>query len=360
MSVDGGIAFRGPGDCAYDLVALGEVMLRLDPGPDRIRSASTLRVHEGGGEYNVAGALSSCFGLRTAIVTALVDNEVGHLIDGLMRRSGVDVSWRRWLPFDGVGRAARNPLNFTERGFGVRGPLGVSDRGHSATGLMEPGEIDWERLFGELGVRCLHTGGIFAALSPSTAAVAEEAMRAARRHGTRVSYDLNYRPSLWQASGGPRAAAELNDRLLPHADVVIGLHAPGSVPPGAELDAAKLEQALAAFVERYPEIACVAATRRSVQSASRNGWSAVAWSRPGGVVESTHRGDLEILDRVGGGDGFAAGFMYGLLTDLGVGRALDYGTAHGALVMTTPGDRSSACLADVRALAELEASGFRR
>ena len=154
----GPVVFRDPADCEFDLVALGEVMLRLDPGDGRIRVANAFTAHEGGGEYNVARALASCFGLRSAVVTALVDNEVGHLIDGLIRRGGVDVSMRRWLTFDGVGRTARNPLNFTERGFGLRHPRGVSDRGHSAASTLKPGDVDWDRLFGEAGIRCFHTG----------------------------------------------------------------------------------------------------------------------------------------------------------------------------------------------------------
>ena len=354
------IPFRARDECAYDVVALGEVMLRLDPGEDRIRTAHEFRVHEGGGEYNVARALSSCFGLRAAIVTALVENEIGHLLDGLIRRGGVDVGFRHWLPFDGVGRAARNPLNFTERGFGARSALGVSDRGHSAASLLRPGEIDWEHLFGELGVRCLHTGGIFTALSPSTAAVAEEAMLEARRFGTAVSYDLNYRPSLWRDSGGLRAARELNDRLLPLVDIVIGVQGLDTAesPSVPELDGIK--RAIAELGDRYPRLACAAVTRRIVHSASCNDWSAVGWSRHAGLVRGHDRERVEILDRVGGGDGFAAGFLYGLLGGFELQRALDYGTAHGALVMSTPGDTSSATLQDVVELADATTNVFLR
>ena len=342
------IGFRPARECAYDVVALGEVMLRLDPGEGRIRSAAAFDVHEGGGEYNAARALSSCFGMRCAIVTALVDNEVGHLIDGLMRRGGIDVNWRQWVPFDGLGRAARNPLNFTERGFGVRGPLGVSDRGHSATSLLSPGDIDWERMFAG-GVRLLHTGGIFTALSPSCAATAEEAMRIARRCGTLVSYDLNYRASLWQDAGGYAAAVELNQRLLPLVDIVIGVHpaAPHADSASAPSEPAELVTALR---DRYPELRCAAATRRTVHSASRNDWSAVAWSEQTGLVSGKAHEGLEILDRIGGGDAFAAGFLFGLLEDMPLQQALDYGIAHGALVMTTPGDTSSMRFEDVSEL----------
>lgn len=350
--------FRASQECAYDVVALGEVMLRLDPGQNRIRSAYEFQVHEGGGEYNVARALSSCFGLRSAIITALVDNEVGQLLDGLIRRGGVDVTFRRWLPFDGVGRTARNPLNFTERGFGVRSALGVSDRGHSATSQLKPGEVDWSHLFNDLGVRCLHTGGIFTALSSSAAAVAEEAMLAARRFGTVVSYDLNYRPSLWRDAGGLRAANELNRRLLPLADIVIGVGAAHAESDSADLEG--LEQAIVELSDQYPSIGCAAVTRRIVHSASRNDWSALAWSRHTGLVRGRDRQNIEILDRVGGGDGFAAGFLYGLFEGFDLRKALDFGTAHGALVMSTPGDTSSATLQDVVELADAGTNAFLR
>src|SRR5947209_11827605 len=197
-------------------------MLRLDPGEGRVRTAREFRVWEGGGEYNVARGLRRCFGLRTAIVTALVDNAVGRLVEDLMLQGGVDVSWLRWVADDGVGRRARNGLNFTERGFGPRAALGCSDRGQTAVSQLTPGEIDWDRLFGEHGVRWFHTGGIFAALSETTPLVAREAMEAARRHGTTVSYDLNYRESLWKTIGGKARAREVNRELASLVDVMIG------------------------------------------------------------------------------------------------------------------------------------------
>jgi len=209
------LTIRPVDEARYDEVSLGEVMLRLDPGEGRIRSARSFVVWEGGGEYNVARGLRRCFGQRTAIITALADNDVGWLIEDLMLQGGVDTSFVQFMPFDGVGRSARNGLNFTERGFGVRGARGVSDRGHTAASQLAPDAVDWDYLFGELGVRWLHTGGIYAALSATTPDVIEAAMTAARRHGTIVSYDLNYRPSLWQAVGGSAAAQQVNRRRQP-------------------------------------------------------------------------------------------------------------------------------------------------
>ena len=216
------LELRAAEECAYDAVSLGEVMLRLDPGEGRIRTAREFKVWEGGGEYNVARGLSRCFGLRTAVVTSLVDNEVGHLVEGLVLAGGVDPRFITWIPDDGIGRDARNGLNFTERGFGVRGAKGVSDRGRSAASQMRPGDTDWEHLFGTLGVRWFHTGGIYAGLSSGTADVVIAAMEAARRHGTVVSYDLNYRPSLWGSVGGPARARQVNAGIAGLVDVLIG------------------------------------------------------------------------------------------------------------------------------------------
>ena len=352
------LAFRPAADCAYDVVSLGEVMLRLDPGEDRIRTARSFRAWEGGGEYNVARGLRRCFGLRAAIVTALCDNDIGRLVEDLILQGGVDPSLIRWVPYDGVGRAARNGLNFTERGFGVRGAIGVSDRGHTAAAGLARGDVDWERLFGERGVRVLHTGGIFAALSPSAAALAEEAMRAARRHGTVVSYDLNYRPSLWRTRGGPAGAQEVNRALAPLVDVMIGNEEDFTAClgfPGPELespDVASFRALLRDVTSEYENLAVVATTLRTVHTASVNDWGAVAWSAATGFVEAQPRAGLEILDRVGGGDSFASGLLYGLLELGDLGAAVEYGAAHGALAMTTPGDTSTARLAEVRRLVE--------
>ena len=356
------LTLRPATECAYDVVSLGEVMLRLDPGEDRIRTARSFRVWEGGGEYNVARGLRRCFGLRTAIITALCDNDIGRLVEDLILQGGVDASLIRWLPFDGVGRTVRNGLNFTERGFGVRGAIGVSDRGHTAVAAVAPGDVDWDRLFGDLGVRCLHTGGIFAALSASTAAVAEEAMRAARRHGTVVSYDLNYRPSLWRARGGPTAAQAVNRGLAPFVDLMLGneedftaclgVPVPDTGPELDSLDAESFRSMIADVTAQYDNLEVVATTLRTVQTATVNDWGAVAWSAATGFVEARHRRGLEILDRVGGGDSFASGFLYGLLELGDLDAAVEYGAAHGALAMTTPGDTSTARLTEVRRLVE--------
>src|ERR1700688_2912880 len=205
-------------ECRWDLVSLGEVMLRLDPGDERISTTRRFRAWEGGGEYNVARGLKRCFGLDTAIVTALVDNPVGRLVEDLMLQGGVSQEYVRWAPYDGVGRTVRNGLNFTDRGFGIRAAVGCSDRGHTAISQLKAGEIDWDHIFGKLGVRWFHTGGIFCALSDSTAEVACKAMKAARRRGTIVSYDLNYRDSLWKAIGGKNQAQSVNRQLAPHVD----------------------------------------------------------------------------------------------------------------------------------------------
>src|ERR1039458_2405106 len=354
------LTIRSAEACEYDLVALGEVMLRLDPGEGRVRTARVFRVWEGGGEYNVARGLRRCFGLRTAIVTAIVDNDVGRLLEDLMLQGGVDTSLVRWVPHDGVGRAVRNGLNFTERGFGIRGALGVSDRGHSAASQLAPGQIDWDHLFGVSGVRWLHTGGIFAALSETTPDVVEEAVVAASRHGTVVSYDLNYRPSLWKANGGVERAREVNRRLARHVDVMIGNEEDFTACLGLEVE--DLDDSLSeldtgafrAMIERasveFPNLRVIATTLRTVRTATVNDWGAIAWSRETGFVEATPRSRLEILDRVGGGDSFAAGLIYRLMQRGDLQLATDHGAAHGGLAMTTPGDTSTATLAEVEAL----------
>jgi 2-dehydro-3-deoxygluconokinase len=354
------LTLRPAAECRYDLVSLGEIMLRLDPGEGRVRNARRFQAWEGGGEYNVARGLRRCFGLRTAVVTAFADNDVGRLLEDFVLQGGVDTALIRWVPYDGIGRTVRNGLNFTERGFGVRGALGVSDRGHTAASQMRPGDVDWEHLFGTLGVRWLHTGGIFAGLSETTPAVVEEAVAAAARHGTVVSYDLNYRPSLWKAIGGVERAREVNRTLARSIDVMIGneedftaclgLEVEGTDPTLSELDTASFRRMIERAAAEFSNFAVIATTLRAVRSATVNDWSAIAWERGGGFAEAVARPGLEVVDRVGGGDSFASGLIYGLLQERGLQRAVDYGAAHGALAMTTPGDTSMARLAEVEAL----------
>jgi len=347
---------RPAADARWDLVALGEVMLRLDPGEGRIATTREFRVWEGGGEYNVARGLARCFGLRTAVVTSFADNAVGRLLEDLIRQGGVDAGHVRWVPFDGVGRTVRNGLNFTERGFGVRAPLGVSDRGHTAASQLRPGDVDWDALLGGEGARWLHTGGIFAGLSETTAEVAREAMTAARRHGVVVSYDLNYRPSLWSGIGGAARAREVNRDLVGLVDVLLGneedftaalgFEVEGADPALSALDPASFGRMIDRVVAAYPGLRVVATTLRAATTATRNDWGAVCWA-DGVLHEATRRADLEILDRVGGGDSFASGLIFGLLDGLPPEIAVEYGAAHGALAMTTPGDTSMATRAEV-------------
>jgi 2-dehydro-3-deoxygluconokinase len=349
------VKINDPSSCRHDLVSLGEVMLRLDPREGRVATTRSFQVWEGGGEYNVARGLRRCFGLRTGIVTALVDNPVGRLAEGLMLQGGVDVSMIRWVPDDGVGRRARNGLNFTERGFGVRAALGCSDRGYTAVSQLSAGDIDWERLFAG-GVRWFHTGGIFAALSETTPEVAREAMETARRHGVIVSYDLNYRPSLWRGIGGAEKARVVNRELVSLANVLFGNEEDFSVAFGfpvegvdehhATLPAESFRRMIDSVRAEFPSLEVIATTLRAAHTATRNDWGAVAWC-DGQFYEATPRPDLEILDRVGGGDSFASGLIYGFLMNKGAAWAVECGAAHGALAMTTSGDTSMASLAEV-------------
>ena len=355
------LAIREADGCRWGLVALGEVMLRLDPGDSRVATARSFRVWEGGGEYNVARGLKRCFGLETAVVTALADNPVGRLLQDLIYQGGVDQSHIHWARFDGVGRSVRNGLNFTERGFGLRAPVGCSDRGNTAAAQLRPGEVDWEAIFDGEGARWFHTGGIFAALSDSTAAVAQEAMQAARRAGTVVSYDLNYRETLWKSIGGRERARAVNRELVGLTDVVVGneedytaalgVNVAGDGEDYASLDLEAYERMLAEAMARYPSLKAAAVTLRRALSATRNDWSAIC--RVGtGAYRSTLRGDLEVYDRVGGGDSFASGFFYGLLSGRSPEVALELGVAHGALAMSTPGDTSMATLEEVERVAQ--------
>ena len=346
-------------DCKFDILSLGEVMLRLDPDDGRIRTTRNLQVWEGGGEYNVARGLRRCFGMRAALVSALVDNEVGRLIEDLMLTGGVDLEHVKWVPHDGVGRSARNGLNFTERGFGVRAALGTIDRGHTAVSQLQVGDIDWDHIFGELGVRWFHTGGIFAGLSESTPGVIKEALSAAKKHDTVTSYDLNYRASLWEAYGGKERCQQVNREIAPLVDVMIGneedftaclgLHVAGVDENMTELPIEGFSKMIDQAVASFPNLQVIATTMRGVKSATINDWGAVCWM-DGNLCLAQHRPDLEIFDRVGGGDSFASGLIYGLLTTGNPQQAVEYGAAHGALAMTTPGDTTMATLKEVEAL----------
>jgi len=364
------LTLRPQESCRYDAVSLGEVMLRLDPGDGRIRTARTFGAWEGGGEYNVARGLRRCFGLRTAVVTAFADNDIGRLVEDFILTGGVDTSLIRWVPYDGIGRTVRNGLNFTERGYGVRGAVGVSDRGLTAASQLRVGDFDWDHIFGTLGARWFHTGGIFAGLSDTTPDVVEEAMAAAKRHGTVVSYDLNYRPSLWKAIGGQDRAREVNRRLASYVDVMLGneedftaclgFEVPDTDPDLSSLEVANFQKMIGQATAAYPNFAVVATTLRAVRSATVNDWGAVAWSSETGFIEATHRPGLEIFDRVGGGDSFASGLIYGLMVKEDLRQAVEYGAAHGALAMTTPGDTSMASLAEVEALVRGASARVRR
>jgi 2-dehydro-3-deoxygluconokinase len=342
--------------CGFDQISLGEVMLRLDPGEGRIRTAREFRAWEGGGEYNTSRGLRKCFGRRTAVCTAFVDNEVGHLVEDFIMQGGVATEFIRWREDDGIGRTVRNGLNFTERGFGIRGAVGVPDRGNTAASQLKPGDFDWDHIFGRIGARWFHTGGIFAALSETTAALAIEAVQAAKRHGTIVSYDLNYRPSLWKSIGGQKKAREVNREIAKHVDVMIGNEEDftaslGFEVKGADHNLSRIE--LDAFkgmigtaVREFPNFKVAATTLRRVVTATKNDWSAILWHE-GQFFESRQYPELEILDRVGGGDSFASGLQFGFLEFNDPQRAVDYGAAHGALASTTPGDTSMATRKEV-------------
>jgi 2-dehydro-3-deoxygluconokinase len=350
------LKIKSKSGCMWDLVSLGEVMLRLDPGDERISTTRHFRVWEGGGEYNVARGLRRCFGMETAVVTALVDNPVGRLVEDLMLQGGVGQKYVRWVPSDGVGRTVRNGLNFTERGFGLRAPLGCSDRGHTAASQLKPGEIDWDQIFSKDGARWFHTGGIFCALSETAPLVAQEAMEAAKRAGVIVSYDLNYRPSLWKSIGGKPKAQETNRRLAPLVDVMLGNEEDFTAALGFEvkdldeqhsrLDQNNFKKMIERVVNDFPKLSVVATTLRHAKTANLNDWGAMCYY-DGGFCQARDRENLEIYDRVGGGDSFASGLIYGFLSGKEPQWAVDCGAAHGALAMTTPGDTTMATLEEV-------------
>jgi len=342
--------------CTFDQISLGEVMLRLDPGEGRIRTARQFTAWEGGGEYNTSRGLRKCFGYKTAVVTAFVDNEVGHLIEDFIMQGGVATDFIQWREDDGIGRNVRNGLNFTERGFGVRGAVGNPDRGNTAASQLKPGDIDWEHIFGKLGVRWFHTGGIYAALSESTAALTIEAVKAANKYCTIVSNDLNYRPSLWKTIGGLAKAQAVNREIARYVDVMIGNEEDFTASLGFEVEgvdhnisAIELDAFKAMIetaVKEFPNFKVAATTLRGVKTATVNDWSAILW-HDGKFHESRKYPDLEILDRVGGGDSFASGVQFGFLEFNDARLAVEYGAAHGALASTTPGDTSMATRKEV-------------
>lgn len=352
------LPIRDKSTCVFDQVSLGEVMLRLDPGEGRIRTAREFKAWEGGGEYNTSRGLKKCFGYKTAVATAFVDNEVGHLIEDFIMQGGVATDFIKWREDDGIGRTVRNGLNFTERGFGIRGAVGNPDRGNTAASQIKPGDFDWELIFGKLGARWFHTGGIFAALSTSTAEATIEAVKAAKKHGVIVSYDLNYRPSLWKTIGGLKKAQEVNREIAKYVDVMIGNEEDFTASLGFEVkgvDHANNQGAieLDAFkamietaVKEFPNFKVAATTLRHVHTATINDWSAILW-HDGKFFESRQYKELEILDRVGGGDSFASGLQFGFLEFNDPQKAVEYGAAHGALASTTPGDTSMATRKEV-------------
>ncbi|MCR5255021.1 MAG: sugar kinase [Acetatifactor sp.] len=346
-------------ECAYDAVSLGEVMLRLDPGEGRIRTARSFRAWEGGGEYNVVRGLRRCFGLKTAVITAFADNEIGKLMEDFILQGGVDTSLIKWMPTDGIGRVCRNGLNFTERGFGIRGAKGCSDRANTAISKATPEDFDFEYIFGKLGVRWLHTGGIYAALSEQSCETVLEAIKTAKKYGTVVSYDLNYRPSMWKDIGGLVKAGEVNREIAKYVDVMIGNEEDFTACLGFEIegndaDLKKLnidgyKKMINEAVREYPNFKVVATTLREVKTATINDWSALCYA-DGEIFKAKDYKDLEIMDRVGGGDSFASGLIYGLITMQDAKAAVEYGAAHGALAMTTPGDTTMASKSEVEAL----------
>jgi len=351
------IEIKPGSQCKYDIVSLGEIMIRLDPGAERIHTTRHFRAWEGGGEYNVARGLKRCFGKRAAVATAIADNPVGRLLEDLIYQGGVDPRYVKWVPYDGIGRKTRVGLNFTERGFGVRAAVGCSDRANSAASQLKKGDIDWDKIFGEDGSCWFHTGGIFAGLSETTPGVIMEAVTAAKKHGTIVSYDLNFRNSLWKDIGGQEKAMQVNRAIAPYVDVMLGNEEDFTAALGFEvkgmdkgyskLDPTNFKKMIYEVIEEFPNLKAVATTLRNAKTASVNDWGAILYGE-GQFYEATLRSDLEIYDRVGGGDSFASGLIYGLMESDDPEEAVNYGAAHGALAMTTPGDTTTASMAEVK------------
>jgi 2-dehydro-3-deoxygluconokinase len=339
------LTFKPEQTTELDLLSLGECMIRLSPpGHQRIELTPVFEAYAGGGEYNVAYALAR-YGMRAGWVSRLVDNPLGHFIRNHARTSGMDISEVVWVPYDGAGRADRIGLNFTEVGMGVRASVTLYDRGHSAQAHMKPQDVDWQRIFGRRGVRWFHTGGILTALSDTCAEVALVAMKTAHDTGTVVSYDLNFRSKLWPS----KKAIEVTKKLLPYIDVLIGNEEDFQKVLGFEVEGTDAnlktlpidgyKKMVEKVVRAHPHIRAVGTTLREVVSGLVNNWSAIMYY-DGTFFESTRFMNLEIEDRVGGGDGFCSGFVYGLLHGLTPQECVNMGAAHGALLQTTRGDTS--------------------
>jgi 2-dehydro-3-deoxygluconokinase len=338
-----------------DFLTLGGIVHRLDPGIIPFRKAQTCAIHVSGGEFNTAANLSDCFRMRTAIATAMVDYPIGDLIAERVRAMGVRPIYKHFA-HDGA-RGPNMATVYSDRGFGVRGPVVFYNRANEAAALLKPGDFDWERVFGA-GVRWFHSGGLFASLSETTAELIIEAMQAAKRHGAIVSFDLNFREKLWRASGGLDRAPKVFGRIVEHVDVLVGNEedlqqglgiAGPRVASTSTLDPAVFTAMIERVVERYPAVKVVATTLREVRSTNRHAWGAVAWIE--GKTHVSPTCELDVHDRVGGGDGFAAGLFYGLLTGEPADQSVRLGWAHGALITTFPGDTTMATLDQVRAFA---------
>lgn len=348
-----GLTIKPAQGTQFDLLALGECMIRLSPpGHQRIELSPVLEMYAGGGEYNVAYALSR-YGMRTGWISRLVDNPLGQFIKNHARTSGMDVSEVVWVPYDGVGRADRIGLNFTEVGIGVRASVTMYDRGNTAVAHMKSGDVEWKRIFNIPGVRWFHTGGIFTALSDTCADVALESMKAAHDAGTIVSYDLNFRSKLWSS----KKAIEVTKKLLPYIDVLIGNEEDFQKVLGFEVEGTdehlkKLpiegyKNMVEKVVATYPHIRAVGTTLREVVSGLVNNWSAIMYY-DGQFYHSRRYENLEIEDRVGGGDGFCSGFVYGLLHGMTPGECVEMGAAHGALLQSTRGDTSMVTMEEIK------------
>ena len=344
---------RSASDCEFDLLALGECMIRLSPpGHQRIELTPVFEAYAGGGEYNVAYALAR-YGMRTGWISRLVDNPLGHFVRNHAQTSGMDISEVIWVPYDGVGRADRIGLNFTEVGIGVRASVTLYDRGHTAVSHMKPGEVDWKRIFHARRVRWFHTGGIFTALSDSCAEVALEAMKAAHEAGTIVSYDLNFRSKLWTS----KRAIEVTKNLVPYIDVligneedfqkVLGFQVEGTDEHLKRLPVEGYQKMVEKVVKAYPSVQAVGTTLREVVSGLVNNWSAIMYY-DGTFHQSRKYENLEVEDRVGGGDGFCSGFVYGFLHGMTPQECVEMGAAHGALLQSTRGDTSMVTMEEIK------------